>query len=176
MDTSHTPGRKRQRYSDVQQAAALATLEANAGNVAATARATGIPEDTIRSWVKGERRPYDPALVQDAKRALADKWDAITESALAVCAEKLPKASAAQAALIAGLGTDKSLILRGEPTSITSTAEDERLALFRERYNRIRPCEPPGTLVVQDTTPQSLPGAPGSLPDTTDGNSPTQPG
>lgn len=50
------PERTKRSYSDQEKGFALAQLELNGGNVKGTARATGIPWETIRTWKSKEDR------------------------------------------------------------------------------------------------------------------------
>ena len=147
----------RRLYSDRERGEALAALEANRGNVKATAEALGIPGQTLRQWHQGERHALDkmrgldtdrevreaaerdPALRDALKSKLADGFEALAAKAIGVAHDKVEDASAYQAALIAAIATDKALLLRGEATTIVSTADAERLAAFRARYSTVRP-------------------------------------
>ena len=125
-DMNAKPTIRRRIYTDQEQADALAALQANGGNVNRTAAALGIPEPTLRMWASGTRRPFDRALYEQSKTALADRFEAIISQAIGVVQEKLPDASAAQAAVIAAIATDKMLLLRrdgdeGHTVSATAT-------------------------------------------------------
>jgi transposase-like protein len=131
---SDSPTRKRQRYTDQQQAEALALVQANGGDTAATSAATGIPEATLRAWRDGERRPPVVQLCSEKKEALAEQFEALAERAVQVADAKVESASARDAAVIAGIATDKALLLRGEATAIVQHQDDARLAELRARY------------------------------------------
>lgn len=49
-------GSSKRRYTDQEKGAVLAQLELNNGNVKGTARATGIPWETIRTWKQAAER------------------------------------------------------------------------------------------------------------------------
>jgi transposase-like protein len=153
MDTQ-TPIRR--RYSDQEQADALAALDANGGEVARTAAALGIPDETLRMWARGLRRPHNPQLLASTKEALAERLEAIAQSMAGVIEGGLDRISPSQAAIIMGISIEKFLLLRGEATSITTTADDERSARLRERYTK-RP------VVVTDAQTTAQP--PGPVPE-----------
>jgi transposase-like protein len=140
MDTTpvtltRPPGTSRQRrYTDEEAAQTLVLLAENGGNVAKTARDTGIPEQTIRHWRDGTIYVPPPEVVEQMKLARAAGWDVVQADAVAQTLEKLPEASAYQAALIGAIAVDKAALLRGEATVIHSTADDERQARLRELY------------------------------------------
>ena len=50
------PERTKRTYSDQEKGYALAQLEINGGNVKGTARATGIPWETLRTWKSAQER------------------------------------------------------------------------------------------------------------------------
>lgn len=142
MDTTtHEPQpvATRRRYSDQEQADAIATVEACGGNISEAAEALDIPHETIRGWIVGLRRPPIPQLVDAAKAALADRYERIVGKLLDVVEDpdKLDKMSGAAAMLASGIATDKMLLLRGEATSIHATQDDSRLALFRANYGKL---------------------------------------
>ena len=65
-----------QRYTNQQKADILNQLSANLGNVALTARQTGVPLRTLYTW-KREQQPDDPAL-QHQKSPLLQHYTAET--------------------------------------------------------------------------------------------------
>jgi hypothetical protein len=148
MDTATitTGTREQRRYTDAEQAQALAILTENNGNCAVTSRVTGIPERTIRSWKTGQIRPVEGtdrqelAVKERAERA--ERWGNVLDQALDVVEEKLPEASARDAAVIAGIASEKHLLLRGEATSITETRDDSRIRALAERYGRLHTVTP----------------------------------
>lgn len=151
----------RTRYSDAEQAAALAIVAAHAGSTRVASEETGIPETTLRHWRNQTRRPArNPVLVGAAKSALADDWEECAAEGVRVAMHKLPEASAAQAAVIAGIATEKMLLLRGEPTQITEHQDSELLAALRATYGQARAAAPIPLPDATTTQPQPLPAAP----------------
>lgn len=150
-DTPHKPARR--RYSDVEQGEALAALTANGGNVLRTAAVTGIPETTLRQWARGVCRPLPAELREQKKSELAERFEAMAFAAVEVVADKLEQLQPYQAALVAGICTDKALLLRGEATSIHETRDDARLEEFHRLYGRLRAARPLAPTHEQDGAP-----------------------
>lgn len=153
-------GEKRAKrvYRPEEKAHALATLEANNGNVKGTARDLGIPAITLRQWAgknqTGRAMPFaDTESVSDAKSLLADTCQMIARKAWAQVDATLRDAKARDAAVIAGIATDKMLLLRGDATVITSTADKERSRLLAERYAAIRPAAQQATITFAAPDP-----------------------
>jgi len=109
-----TPRRKHRRYSDADQAEALAALDANGGNVVATARATGIPRTTIQAWKDGSIHPPPAELRQQKKLALADSLDRLAKKMFAQAQRKVKDMSGRDAVIAGAVLLDKSAMLRGE--------------------------------------------------------------
>jgi transposase-like protein len=105
---------RQRRYTDEDAIQALAVLAEQGGNVAATSRATGIPEQTLRDWRDGNVYVPPPEVVAKRKRAQAETWDDLQSAGVARALEKLSSASARDAAVIAGIAADKAAQLRGE--------------------------------------------------------------
>ena len=104
-------------YSDNQKAAALLTLETNGGNVARTARETGIPRKTIEEWSKGQGVTNDVAEIRRENRPdllalLKDELYAVME----LMPEKRANADYKDLARTMGILVDKIQLLAGEPT------------------------------------------------------------
>ena len=170
--TSDLP-RRQTRYTDAEAAAALAVLEENKGNVAATSRATGIPEQTIREWRNGSVRILPPELVAEERARRAASWEMAQDLAVDRVIAKVGEASPYQAAIIAGIATEKALLLRGEATSITETRDDGRLAAFAAAYSKRRPVNvtPTATDAATDTQPAPAPLPPAETPPESDAHS-----
>lgn len=111
----------RRRYSDDDRANALAAVAANGGNVELTAAQLGIPESTLRSWVKGDRHPEAAHLCDEKKGPLADHLEAIAWRLADVLPDKLPAAGLQQVATSLGIVIDKMQLLREKPTGIHRT-------------------------------------------------------
>lgn len=131
-----------QQYTAQGQIDALAALAENNGNIAATSRQTGIPEQTLRHWRDGTVRVPSPELVEQQKLIRAAKWDEVQDCAVDQVIAKLPEASAYHAALIGGIACDKAAVLRGEATAIVEHRDDARRARLAERYGQLHPVTP----------------------------------
>lgn len=116
----------RRHYSDEARAAALAALEANAGNVTRTARETGVPRATLQLWAAAPDRAAPPELRQEKRVEAADVYASIRDKASALLDKALdlisPEALAADTKLlvavstVGGTATDKGQLLAGKPT------------------------------------------------------------
>src|SRR4051812_38405950 len=100
-----------------RRAEVLALLIANEGHVLATARQSGVPESTIRTWInraEGEQKEELLRLRAVKQSALADQFEQLAEAAVAMSAEKIAagQVSARDAAVTAGIAVDKMLLLR----------------------------------------------------------------
>jgi transposase-like protein len=162
-------------YSDEEKAATLAALRGNAGNVGKTARECGVPKATLIRWIQQqsarsiegstgmdpqrtpEKQPSTAeriaAKLPDAERILAAKLDVIADKlAGGMTDDKITSASLPQLAVAMGGVIDKARLLRGKATAINENWNDERLAIFRERYSRTHAASDAGA----DACPESL--------------------
>ncbi len=156
----------RRLYTDREQAEALAVLASHKGNIGRAHRETGIPRETLRDWWNRSRRvPRDTVELHRAKVDLADDWEDVACESTRITLAKLPRASAAQAAVVGGIATEKMLLLRGEATVIHSTADAERAALFARHFASAFQGEPTTTAApAEPTPPAQLPPAQGDQP------------
>ena len=102
----------RRSYSDEQKALALAGLDANAGNVARTARQLGLPRKTLDQWAKGRVPPGVANLRHQKKEALADRLEELAGRLLDAMPGKIAGASLIQLAVAVGIIIDKMVMLR----------------------------------------------------------------
>jgi transposase-like protein len=138
---------RQRRYTDAEQAEAMAALVANAGNCARTAQETGIPERTIRSWKRGEARPTDTPDRQELAavkreqltRGVRKLTNRILRKVLKVAGDDSP-VSLRDGMVALGIAVDKldalenpqhggaAIIVNVNPRSITLTAADVEAA------------------------------------------------
>jgi transposase-like protein len=64
----------KRRYSDQDRAAAVAAVTANGGNIQRTARQLGIPETSLRQWVKAERHPEAAQMSVEKEARWPTRW------------------------------------------------------------------------------------------------------
>jgi hypothetical protein len=102
----------RRSYSDEQKAEALAGLDANAGNVARTARQLGLPRKTLDQWAKGRAHPGVAKLRHQKKEELADHLEALAGRLLDAMPGKIAGASLIHLAVAVGILIDKMILLR----------------------------------------------------------------
>lgn len=115
--------RPRRRYPDAQRAAALAALAANGGNLQRTARELDIPESTLEGWAKETRNPVGPELREQKKADLTGTMEDLAHKLAGCIAGKLDQMAPRDAAVALGITIDKLLLLKGLPTSISSSAD-----------------------------------------------------
>ena len=128
----------RRRYSHDERAKAVAAVAANNGSVNGTARLLGVPETSLRQWVRGERHPELLPLSERYKRELADKFEGLVWRLLDIVDEKMDELTPYQAMLAAAICTDKWLLLTAEPTQVTRTKGGSvRFREFGARYNSL---------------------------------------
>ena len=117
----------RRSYSDEQMAVALAGLDANAGNVARTARQLGLPRKTLDQWAKGRVHPGVANLRHQKKEELADRLDVLAGRLVAAMPSKIAGASLRELAVAVGILIDKLVLLREPANRVGSTAGRSRL-------------------------------------------------
>lgn len=116
---SDTNGHKKRKYTDREKAMFLLALEANAGNLSATERETGVPLETLRDWRNGLAVNADIANIRNETRGnLADEFEALTWQALKLAKDKAIEATYQQLVTGAAIGADKQQLLRGKATQI----------------------------------------------------------
>src|SRR5437870_4809811 len=108
------------RHSPEVKARALAILKSNQGNWRKTESETGFSRSTLKSWAAmAERTPGFPSLVMEKDEILASKLLEASNMAVDRVFEALPKASAKDAAIVAGITIDKRQLLLGRATART---------------------------------------------------------
>jgi hypothetical protein len=108
---------RRRRYSDEEKGEALAALDANAGNVKATARQLRIPRITLLGWAAGQAGPAVSELRHQIKGELADRLEGVAHALLDAMGspDKIGAATLQQLAISLGIVIDKMLLLRARP-------------------------------------------------------------
>lgn len=126
-------GRKRQ-YSDNDKAVALATLDANGGDVPKTAKMLKVPPSTLADWSKNRGVNKEVTEIRDIKKGgLADNLEKVayklTEN-LSIRAESELSVLVPMKDMATSLGIviDKMQLLKGEPTAINKNLTDEERA------------------------------------------------
>lgn len=115
-------------YTDADREAVRVSLTMNGGNLRAASRSTGIPFSTIKTWHdKPEPEGIEalpPAVIEAASEqiragkkgeVIAAAWD-VAKAAFLRAQDALPKASARDAAIVAGIAVDKAQLLAGDAT------------------------------------------------------------
>lgn len=138
---------RRRSYSDNDKATVLASLDANGGNLKRTARETGIPVSTVRSWRDGvgvsERvEEFRPIKRAELSTLFEDEIYAIFD----LLPEKRKEATYQQLATSLGIYTDKMRLLRNLPTEIVGlmpelisalrAANKDPVAIFQRMVQR----------------------------------------
>jgi transposase-like protein len=104
-------------YSDEQRENAVAAVAANAGNVTRTARELGIPEPTLRGWMR------TVTCRAQTKTDLASAIEDIAWRIVEALPRKLAKASFKDATVALAIAVDKARLLREQATSISAKTE-----------------------------------------------------
>lgn len=137
----------KRQYSDNDKAVALATLDANGGNVKQTAKVLKIPESTLTDWAKNRGvHPEVTDIREEKKRGLAEKLE---EVAHALTGNILIRAESELSILVPmkdvatslGIVVDKMQLLKGAPTAISKDVSD---VTNEDRANRILELIKPG--------------------------------
>ncbi len=135
----HDRDARGRRYTDDERSAALAAVRLNEGNVNATAAQLGIPEPTLRQWVKGDRCPHLQPLAEQKRIELAKRLLRLHESAVGVAERGVDKLDAYKATLVAAIALDKAMHALGEATQVIehrNPEQEARAAAIQRRYGR----------------------------------------
>ena len=127
------------KYSADEKATALATLQANGGNVKVTASLLQIPRKTLESWSKGggmKTVPIPEGMIEEKAGVLADNLYTVATLLVGEMSnpEKIAKASMKDLAIAAGISIDKHNLLRHQPTSISARVGSGNT---KEQYERM---------------------------------------
>lgn len=106
----------RTTYSDEELARLYVTLTVNEGNVKRTARDTGIPESTVRSWKQKWEAGEPPPSVEIAISDFVEDAERVRDKALVAVEEKIPLAKVGELTTLIGVLTDKIDRARGMAT------------------------------------------------------------
>jgi transposase-like protein len=119
----------KRQYSDSLKAESLAALDANGGNVRATAATLGIPHKTLDDWANERGVNEEVAELRTGKREdLADRLEALAHTLLDSVAGKIHDANLSNVSVSMGIAIDKMRLLREQPTSITAALTDDERA------------------------------------------------
>lgn len=132
----------KRQYSDNDKAVALATLDANGGNIRQTARVLKLPESTLTDWSNGRGACPEVTEIRQVKKGqLAEKLEevahALTDNILLRAQSDFSLLTPLKDfAVSLGIAIDKMQVLKGEPTSIskdvTERTNEERAARILE--------------------------------------------
>lgn len=113
------PPRDRREYT-ADLVREVITLAQSIG-IRPAAEQMGVPVSTVHKWVSGQARQESLAEADASRGSMADALERIAWLILDALPEKIEKANLQQAATSAAIAIDKARLLRGEPSSITST-------------------------------------------------------
>ncbi len=103
---------KKRKFSDEEKACILAVLAANNGNASKTARQSGVLRQTINRWKNGVGVNDAVAkMLHIKKEEMRDLYQLIAVKALGQLQYRLEDCSAYELVVIAGISTDKILLL-----------------------------------------------------------------
>lgn len=127
----------RRSYTDADRAAALAALDANADNLARTARETGIPRNTLRRWADGEGVVPQLSELRQEKRTLSlSRIEEVAAEVLECIPNSLAGTPPHQLATAFGILADKIVALK----ALERDAGDQGKAAHltdEERWQRV---------------------------------------
>ena len=103
------------KYTEQDKAAAYVVLASNDGNIKRTARETGIPDGTIRSWSRKWEQDGPPMLddLEEAAGDFIDHADRTRWKAIKVLDHKIKDAKPSELIAVIGVLTDKIDRARG---------------------------------------------------------------
>lgn len=103
-------------YSEEDKASALTLLDSNGGNVFRTAKQLGIPRATLQEWRDGRGVNAEVTTSRHQKKGeLSARYESLVHDVLdALTPAKLKRAGVRDLAMVAGVFTDKVLVLDGE--------------------------------------------------------------
>lgn len=133
---------KRGNYNKIAKEAKaeiLASVDATQ-NVSLVAMQTGVPRQTLQSWLKGIGVDDEIQQIRQIKKSeLRDLHKLIAVKSLGLLSTKLEEAKPSELATIAAISTDKMQLLGDEPTSIIENlSREEREAKIIELINTAR--------------------------------------
>ena len=125
----------KRQYSDSEKGAALAALDANAGNVSLTARQLKIPRTTLLEWIADRHVSDDVSDIRHEKRKeLSERLEDLAHTLVDLLPAKLPEASVRDLAGALIVAVDKMQLLKGAPTAINKDVSERT---NEERATRI---------------------------------------
>lgn len=104
------------KYDEMDKAAVFVALRSNDGNIAATSRDTGIPEQTVRDWRKQfEVNPPDLSLLEQVTNDFLTKAETVRDLLLEKYHEavKANKIGPEKMPVHIGILTDKITLVKG---------------------------------------------------------------
>jgi transposase-like protein len=113
----------RATYTEADKAQAYVVLATNAGNIKRTVRHTGVPEGTLRGWIRywEENGPPATGEVEAAAGDFLSDAVRVRDKALIALESKLGDATPSALVATVGMLTDKIFVASGLATSRTET-------------------------------------------------------
>lgn len=116
-------------YPEDLKAAVISAIQANGGNVMATARLFNLPRDTVNYWWRNSERFVE--IQRASTITLADKLEDLAHSNVeSLSTHDLSIVSYSDKARALGVIIDKMQLLRGEPTSITANIDRQDITVY----------------------------------------------
>jgi hypothetical protein len=128
--------RRRWKPADIERAAIAYCIE---GNISAASKACNIPASTIRDF-RENSEVWDIATVQYRDQnndQFIARANQIIDLATDVTIEKLPDASARDAATIGAIFYDKQRLALSLPTRITTGSTDQQIAALVDSFSAL---------------------------------------
>lgn len=124
----------------------------NAGNLSETSRALSIPITTVKTW--RDRYENDPIVAKYRNlknEELADRFRVVAAMAIERLHSEIGLVKVDNLMLLAATGTDKQLLLTGQPTAITestSAKQAESLVRLAKQLNQELTVDQAGVLLA----------------------------
>lgn len=132
--------RAKRTYTEDDKIAVYVALQANDNNVTRTARETGVPEPTIRSWRKvwEAEGPPDVTAVAEAAADFIEEAERVRNLALKTIEEKMPGATVSALIAVVGVLDDKITRSRGLASSRSEVVHRHELPAAEDLKDAIR--------------------------------------
>lgn len=114
----------RRVYSDEDRARAFVALTTNGGNIKRTVRDTGIPESTLRGFIRDWEEngpPADVGKIAEIAGEFVEDATRVRDKALAELERKIPDAKPSELVATVGMLSDKINMAKGLATSRSET-------------------------------------------------------
>jgi len=141
----------KKQYTAEEKAGALVVLATNKGNLARTARDTGLPRKTISAWAKGKHiQAVTPEIMAQKTDEIISKLDRNVALYLEAGADpaKIEKASLKDISIAMAVSLDKKQLLQNRPTAIVTTSQTDRTRIEASLRQIMQECIDAGVQIT----------------------------